>query len=113
MALFKMLNGPQRSSGRVGLVSVSDALDMGIDNARLSDVGLKAGPALAQVVPESSKPNHGFDGVGGEARSQIAHGPKMFVQQMGGLPAALWGGVGPVQPGCIRDHSHVPVFVGF
>gem|GEM_PF-3651707 len=51
MALFKVLNGPQRSRGRVGLVSVSDALDMGIDNADLPDVHLKTGPAFAQVMP--------------------------------------------------------------
>jgi len=47
MLLFKVLNGPQCSSGRMRFISVCDTLDMGIDNARLSDVTLKAKPAFA------------------------------------------------------------------
>ncbi|KJS71781.1 MAG: hypothetical protein JM57_06700 [Comamonadaceae bacterium BICA1-1] len=107
MLLFKVLNGPQCSSGRMRFISVCDTLDMGIDNARLSDVTLKARPAFAQVMPKARKPSHGLGGVGGETRSQIAHATKMLVKPMRILPTALWWRVSPVLTGCIRDHARV------
>ena len=58
-------------------------------------------------MPKAGKPSHGFGGVGGEARSQIAHGTKMLVKLMRILPTALWWRVSPVQAGCIRS-SHIP-----
>ena len=61
-----------------------------VDNARLPNVGLKTGPAFTQVVPQASKPNHGFGGVWGEVRSQIANGPKMLVKSMRVLPTSVW-----------------------
>lgn len=111
MLLLKVLNSPKRSSGRVGLFVVCDSLYMGIDNARLPNVGLKTGPAFTQVVPQASKPNHGFGGVWGEVRSQIANGPKMLVKSMRVLPTSVWWRVSPVQTGCIRDHAHGLEFV--
>ncbi len=79
MLLFKVLDSPQCSSRRMCFVPVRDTLDMRIDNARLADVNLKTRPALAQVMPQTSKSSHCFDRDGSEFCGQIAYREKVII----------------------------------